>query len=72
MFFNYGHFIQPPLADELFLIRVTNAGGRVPNLGAEWPRTIAYELGMEQGVTDNLLVRLTGFYKDVSNELTEV
>lgn len=69
VFFNYGHFLQPPLVDELYLTRVSNAGGRVPNLGAEWPRTIAYELGMEQGVLDNILVRFTGFYKDVSNEL---
>jgi len=71
VFFNYGHFLQPPVADELFLQRTGgSSGGTVPNLAAEWPRTIAYELGFEVGFAESYLVRFTGFYKDVSDELS--
>jgi hypothetical protein len=71
VFFNYGHFLQPPVADQLFLQQTSGgAGGFVPNLAADWPRTIAYELGFEVGFGESYLIRFTGFYKDVSDELS--
>ena len=72
VFFNYGHFLQPPVVDELYLQRVSSSGngGYVPNLQGEWPRTIAYELGVEVGFAESYLLRFIGFYKDVSDELT--
>ena len=70
VFFNYGHFLQPPVADELFLQRTSGgSGGFVPNLEADWPLTIAYELGFEVGFAESYLARFTGFYKDVSDEI---
>jgi hypothetical protein len=72
VFFNYGHFLQPPVIDQLYLQRTnTSTGGVVPNLNADWPRTIAYELGFEVGFAESYLVRFTGFYKDVSDELSD-
>ncbi len=73
IFFNYGHFLQPPVIDQLFLTRPNGSGGGgdIPNIGADWPRTIAYEVGLEQGVGDNFLVHLTGYYKDVSDQLSQ-
>jgi hypothetical protein len=71
VFFNYGHFLQPPVIDQLFLQQTNGSnGGFVPNLNAEWPRTIAYELGFEVGFAESYLLRFTGFYKDVSDELS--
>ena len=71
VFFNYGHFLQPPVTDNIFLQRTGgSAGGTVPNLAATWPRTISYELGFEVGFAESYLTRFTGFYKDVSDELS--
>jgi hypothetical protein len=71
VFFNYGHFLQPPVIDQLFLQQTNGSnGGFVPNLEANWPRTIAYELGFEVGFAESYLLRFTGFYKDVSDELS--
>lgn len=72
IFFNYGHFLQPPVVDQLFLLR-PNSSGRgadLPNIQAEWPRTIAYEVGLEQAVGSDFLIHLTGYYKDVSDQLS--
>jgi hypothetical protein len=60
------------VVDQLFLLR-PNSSGRgadLPNIQAEWPRTIAYEVGLEQGVGSDFLIHLTGYYKDVSEQLS--
>ncbi len=69
LYFNYGHFRQMPTPDNLYLIRRfsdNNAVTRVANPDAPLPKTIAYELGYEQNVFDQFLVRLAGYYKDNS------
>jgi len=69
-YFNYGHFYQLPNAQELFNIDV--GGGApyfIPNLKAEWPRTVSYEVGFEYALSSAFLVRVSGYYKDVSNQL---
>jgi len=72
IFFNYGHFLQPPVVDQLFLTRPSSSGrgADLPNILAEWPRTIAYEAGLEQGIGEDFLIHLTGYYKDVSDQLS--
>ncbi len=73
IFFNYGHFLQPPVVDQLFLARPnsTGRGAELPNIVSGWPRTIAYEVGLEQGIGENFLIHLTGYYKDVSDQLSQ-
>ncbi len=70
VYFNYGHFYQPPVLDQLYTVQPQTRGAIIPNLEAAWPRTISYELGFEVGVTDNLLVTFSGYYKDVQNQLS--
>ncbi|MGH7497181.1 MAG: carboxypeptidase-like regulatory domain-containing protein [bacterium] len=72
IFFNYGHFLQPLVTDQLYLARPnsTGRGADIPNIKAGWPRTIAYEVGLEQGIGKDFLMRLTGYYKDVSDQLS--
>ncbi len=42
IFFNYGHFYQPPVNDQLYLVRPTGqTTADIPNIRAEWPRTIS-------------------------------
>ncbi|HEX2867404.1 MAG TPA: TonB-dependent receptor [Ignavibacteriales bacterium] len=69
LFFNYGHFRQLPTPTNLYLLRRfsdNNAVVWVANPSNPLPRTIMYELGYEQSLLDEYLVRLSGYYKDVS------
>lgn len=68
-YFNYGHFRQMPDPYRLFEIRYyafTQAIDRVGNPNIPLPKTVAYEVGFEQNVGDMFLVRLAGFYRDLS------
>jgi outer membrane receptor protein involved in Fe transport len=75
LFFNYGHFYD--LADPFNRLQIHSG---VPSQGiAElgnpnlFPRkTIAYELGYEHSFFDQYLLRITGYYKNVSAQIGEV
>ncbi len=69
LFFNYGHFRQMPLPDDLYLFRRfsdNNAVSRLGNPNNPLPKTVAYELGYEQNLLDQFLIRASGYYKDIS------
>jgi len=72
LFFNYGHFHQMPDPQALYYIgRYTDQTQqifRMPDPNAPLQRTIAYELGYEQNLMDQFLVRIAGYYKDVTNQ----
>lgn len=70
VFFNYGHFYQPPVIDQLYTVRPLTRGAIIPNLKAAWPRTISYETGFEVQVRQSYVVSFTGYYKDVQNQLS--
>jgi len=70
VYFNYGHFYQPPVLDQLYTVKPLTRGAVLPNLEAAWPRTISYELGFEVGFLEDLLVAFSGYYKDVQNQLS--
>lgn len=70
IFFNYGHFYQPPVNDQLYATQPSSNGSLIPNLEAEWPKTISYELGIEKSVANDFLIHFSGYYKDVSNQLS--
>lgn len=69
LYFNYGHFRSLPDPNNLFLLREFTETGqisRVANPNNPLPKTVAYELGYEQSLFDQLLIRMAGYYKDVS------
>lgn len=69
LFFNYGHFRQLPIPENLYLLRRfsdNNAVTRLANPNNPLPRTVAYELGYEHNLFDQYLLRLAGYYKDIS------
>lgn len=70
LFFNYGHFRTLPTTSNLSLRRVEFSGNvaALANPEAELEKTISYELGYEQNLIDQYLLRVAGYYKDVSNE----
>jgi len=75
LFFNYGWFYslpQTPDLYEIYYIQHQNKIGRIGNPSADLPKTVAYELGFEQDVSNMFLLRVAGYYKDVSNETGQV
>ncbi len=71
LYFNYGHFRQLPIPEDLFLLRrstVNNQVTRLADPNNPLPLTVAYELGYEQSAFDQLLIRVAGYYKDVKDQ----
>lgn len=71
LFFNYGHSVQLPDPENLYLVRVepfTNTITRIASPENKLPRTVAYELGYEQTLFESYLVRISGYYKDTTND----
>jgi hypothetical protein len=75
LFFNYGHYRSMPLPEDLFLLRrssVTQSVTRLANPNNPLPKTISYELGYEHNLFDEYLLRLSGYYKDVSEQPRQI
>lgn len=70
LYFNYGHFRQILDPGLLFLVRSEffTQTAAIGNPNHPMPRTVAYEVGYEHNLFDQFLVRLAGFYRDVSNQ----
>jgi hypothetical protein len=71
IFFNYGHFRSLPFPENLFLIRRESSAGSIVRLADPnnpLPKTVSYELGYEQNLLDQFLIRVAGYYKDVTQE----
>lgn len=71
LYFNYGHFRQLPTPDDLFLFRRSASTKEVVRIGDPnnpLQKTVAYELGYEHNLFDQYLLRLAGYYKDVSDQ----
>jgi hypothetical protein len=72
LFFNYGHFRQQPQNPEnLFLLLRSSFDNSITTIGdpnALLPWTIAYELGYEQSLLGEYLLRVAAYYKDIKNE----
>lgn len=71
LYFNYGHFRSMPTPEQLFLLRrsqVNNQIVRIADPNNPLPKTVAYELGYEHNLADMYLVRVAGYYKDITNE----
>ncbi len=70
LYFNYGHFRSEPFSSFRFRLQQENNGQTTflgnPNLEPE--RTIAYEVGFEQSFWDTYLIKIAGYYKDVTNQ----
>ena len=74
-YFNYGHFRQMPDPYRLFEIQYgafTTQITRIGNPDIILPKTVAYEVGFEQSLMDAFLIRLAGFYRDISDEGRDV
>ena len=75
LFFNYDHYIQLPNPEDLYLVRVepfTNTVTRVASPRNKLPKTVAYEVGYEHNIFEDYLIRVSGYYKDLSDQPIQV
>ena len=68
MYFNYGHFYQRPPTSFLYNEAVYIGSVAVPTPDLDMARTVSYEFGYEQMLLSEILLNLTAYYKDNTNE----
>ena len=70
LYFNYGHFRQQLIADRIFGVQQSIANGIevIGNPDHPMPKTVAYELGYDQNLFDQFLLRISGFYRDIRDQ----
>ncbi|MBK7105566.1 MAG: TonB-dependent receptor [Ignavibacteriae bacterium] len=71
LFFNYGHFYDEPGVLYLYNKRERYGGfyDRIENTNLKPQRTIGYELGFEQQIGDEYLLHISGYYRDITNQI---
>ncbi len=70
LYFNYGHYRQMPIAQDLYRIRRGNAN-EVINMGdptLPLAKTVSYELGYDHALADMYRLHLSAYYKDISDQ----
>jgi len=74
LFFNYGHFRQLLQANDLIGLRYIfdRQVTRIGNPDHPMPRTVSYELGYEHNLFNQLLLRVTGYYKALDKQARSV
>ena len=74
IYFNYGYFYQRPKVEDIFINEqsLTTKMGEMGNPLLDYRKTISYELGAEQNIANTLTYTLTGYYKDVSQNIGSV
>jgi len=66
--FSYGHFFQMPRFESMYnnpefkITRGTRTAGN-PDLEAE--KTVSYEIGLQQQLTSDMTIDITGYYRDI-------
>ncbi|MCD6374633.1 MAG: carboxypeptidase-like regulatory domain-containing protein [Caldisericaceae bacterium] len=76
IYFNYGHFYSVPLNTQYYGVVLGGVGthklSTLGNPNLKTPRTVAYELGYDQDLFNQILVHIAGYYKDVTNQVAQV
>lgn len=69
IYFNYGHMRSFPTPENLYMLRRDSFDGKVlsvANPNSPLEKTIQYELGYEHSLFEDYLLRVAGYYKNVS------
>jgi outer membrane receptor protein involved in Fe transport len=71
---SYGHFFQIPPFEFLYInpefeIEVGRLKSKIGNADLQPQRTVSYEIGLQQQLSDDIAVDITGYYKDIRNLL---
>ncbi len=69
LYFNYGRYFQVPRFDFMFenlTFQLTGAFPRMGNANLEPEQTTSYELGVKHQFANDLVLNVTGFFKDIT------
>jgi len=70
LYFNYGHFVSEASSSYRFLLQ-QESNGQVDYIGnpeMSYEKTIAYELGYEHNLFNEVLLHIAAYYKDISHQ----
>ena len=70
LYFNYGHYQQMPIAEDLYRVR-RGFSEEVLTIGdptLPMAKTISYEVGFDQSFYESYLVHLAAYYKDIKDQ----
>ena len=70
LYFNYGHYQQMPIAQDLYRVR-RGFSEEVLTIGdptLAMANTIAYEIGFDQSFLESYLIHISAYYKDISDQ----
>lgn len=70
LFFNYGHYVQLPAAESMYRIQ-RYSNGKLITLGnpaVPLAQTISYEIGFDQSFSEEYLIRISAYYKDIVDQ----
>jgi len=70
LYFNYGHYHQMPIAEDLYRIR-RGFSEEVLTIGdpsLPMSKTISYEVGFDQSFLGSYLIHLAAYYKDIRDQ----
>jgi len=75
LFFNYGHFYSLPANENRYKISWGAESDPIDFLGnprLTMERTVSYEVGLESSIANTYMARVSGYYKDITNESGQV
>ena len=70
LYFNYGHYLQMPIAQDLYRVR-RGFSEEVLTIGdptLPMANTIAYEIGFDKSFLESYLIHISAYYKDISEQ----
>jgi len=70
LYFNYGHYQQMPIAQDLYRVRrgFSEEVLTIGNPTLPMAMTIAYEIGFDQSFYESYLIHLAAYYKDITDQ----
>lgn len=71
MYFNYGHYYQTPSFQYYYRSATSNLSPNtlIGNPNLEYEKTVSYEVGVNTEFTEDWVVDVAGYYRDVYNQI---
>jgi outer membrane receptor protein involved in Fe transport len=70
LYFNYGHYRQMQTSENLYRVQRDNNNklARIGDPSLPLAKTVSYELGFDQALLNNYLIRVSAYYKDITEQ----
>ena len=74
LYFNYGHYYQTPSFEYFYRAATANISPNteIGNPNLEYEKTVSYEVGVNTEFTEDWVIDVAGYYRDVYNQIGTV